>query len=604
MRRVRTARLVLVLVLVALVARLVDVQVLDARHYGQVAAQELTQRVAVTALRGAITDRNGVVLEMSIPTKMVVADDFQVDHPVSEARALAPLLGVRTSTLVRLLSEHSGYVPLVRDLSVTKAEKVSALAFPGITMVDDSIDVTTDGGIGSPVVGGVNGSGQGDAGLEAEYNRLLAGQAGEETLLESPTGVQLPGTPVAEKTPAVAGTGLELTLDEPLQYTVEQDLAQEMVTSHAQGGEAIVMDTATGQILAMADLVPTPKPGSSASTSVATSTEAATSTSGSSPLRIGPGGPVEEAPTNSAVTQLYEPGSVFKLVTFSAALAAGVITPQTTFTVPDERTIDGYLFHDATPHPTEEMTATQILAQSSNIGTSEVAQEVGEARILAQVGRLGFGKTTGLRFPGASPGLIVTASQWATTDYVSLPIGQVDAVSALQVLDAYNSIANGGVFVTPKLVRATVASDGAVHPTPPSRTHRVVPRAVDKELVSMFEQVVDAGTGVAAAVPGYLIGGKTGTAQIPYDNGEAGYVPGAYNATFVGFAPANHPVLSAIVVLDRPTPIFGGAVAAPVFSKIMAYALHRYDIPTSPGLDGKPQVAAPATLTSLVRDAT
>jgi cell division protein FtsI (penicillin-binding protein 3) len=603
-RRVRAARIALVLVLAVVAARLVDVQVLHASTYQKEAAQELTQPVTVPALRGSLTDRNGVVLETSIPTEMVVADDFQVRHPVKEAKALAPLLHVAAGKLTGLLSERSGYVPLLPHLSVARARKVSALAFPGITMIDDSVDVTPDGGLASPVVGGVNAAGAGDAGLEAQYNRDLAGQAGHETLLESPLGVQLPGTPVAEKTPAVDGTGLELTLDEPLQYTAEQELAEEIVTSHATGGEAVVEDTATGQILAMANLVATPARHTTTATTSSASSGSAPASSGSGPIHVGPDGPVEEAPTNAAVTQLYEPGSVFKLVTFSAALAAGVITPQSVFTVPDQRTIDGYLFHDATPHPTENMTATQILAQSSNIGTSEVADELGETRLLAQVKQLGFGETTGLHFPGASPGLIVTPAQWATTDYVSLAIGQVDAVSPLQVLDAYNAIANGGTFVAPKLVRATVSSDGAVHKTPASATHRVVSPAVDGDLVNMFEQVVDAGTGVAAAVPGYLVAGKTGTAQIPADNGTAGYVTGAYEATFVGFAPANHPVLSAIVVLDRPTPIYGGAVAAPVFSKLMAYALHRYDVPTTPGLGGRPQVATPKTLTALVREST
>jgi len=601
-RRLRAARLVLVLALLVVAARLVDVQVLHAGQYEREAAQELMQPVTVPALRGTITDRNGVVLATSIPTDMVLADDFQIAHPASEARALAPLLHVAAARLTALLSERSGYVPLVRHLPVAEAKKVSALAFPGITMVADSVDVAPDGGLASPVVGGVNGAGQGDAGLEAQYNRLLAGRSGSETLLESPLGVQLPGTPVAEKSPPAAGTGLELTLDEPLQYTVEEDLAQEIVASHATGGEAAVMDTATGQLLAMANLVAAPKTVGPRTGATAQPATASSSGHVAGPIVIGPGGPVEEAPTNAAATQLYEPGSVFKIVPFSAALADGVITPESTFTVPDQRMIDGYLFHDATPHPTEQMTATQILAQSSNIGTSEIAQELGETRLLAQVKALGFGVTTGLHFPGASPGLVVSPAQWSTTDWVSLPIGQVDAVSPLQVLDAYNAVANGGVFVAPQLVRATVGSDGAVHPERASPEHRVVPANVDKELVSMFEQVVDSGTGVAAAVPGYLVAGKTGTAQVPADNGTAGYVPGAFEATFVGFAPANHPVLSAIVVLNRPTPIYGGAVAAPVFSKIMAYALHRYDVPTTPGLGGKPQAAPPKTLTALVRE--
>ncbi len=607
-RRIRTARVVLVLVLLVVAARLVDVQVVHSGQYQKEAAQELTQPVTVPALRGTITDRDGVVLEMSVPTEMVVADDFQVARPATEARALAPMLHLRASDLTRLLSERSGYVPLVAHLSTRQAKRVSALAFPGISMVGTSADVAPDGGLASPVVGGVDAAGHGDAGLEAQYDRLLSGKSGHETLLESPLGVQLPGTPVAEKTAAVAGTGLELTLDESLQYTVGQDLAQEIVTARATGGEAVVMDTATGQILAMVDLVATPTDASSGASgaSGATAATGPSTASGATsvPVRIGPGGPVEEAPTNAAVTDLYEPGSVFKLVTFSAALASGVITPESTFTVPEERVIDGDVFHDATPHPTEELTATQIIAQSSNIGTSEVAQVLGETRLLAQVKRLGFGEPTGLDFPGASSGLVVTPAQWSTTDYVSLAIGQVDAVSPMQVLDAYNAIADGGTFVAPKLVRATVGADGTVRKTPPSRTHRVVPPDVDAELVSMLEQVVDAGTGVAAAIPGYLVAGKTGTAQVVADDGAAGYVPGAYDATFVGFAPANHPVLSAIVVLDRPTPIYGGAVAAPVFSKIMAYALHRYDVPTTPGLDGMPQVATPKTLTSLVRDAT
>ena len=605
MRRVRVVRIALVVALLVIAARLVDVQVLHSGQYQAEAAQELTQPVTVRALRGTITDRNGVVLATSIPTDMVVADDFQIRHPVAEARALAPLLHLGSAKLASLLSERSGYVPLVPHLSVAEAKKVSALAFPGITMIATSVDVAPAGNLAAPVVGGVNAAGQGDAGLEAEYNRILAGQAGQETLLESPLGIQLPGTPVVRKTPAVAGTGLQLTLDAPLQYTAEQDLAREIMASHASGGQVVVEDTATGQVLAMASLVA--NPGASpqgANGGSQTAAPAAPPTSSSvAPVAIGPNGPVEEAPTNAAVTQLYEPGSVFKIVPFSAALAAGVITPQTTFTVPDQRTIDGYLFHDATPHPTMQMTATQILAQSSNIGTSFITQKLGETRLLAQVKKLGFGEPTGLHFPGDSPGLLVTPAQWAATDWVSLPIGQVDAVSPMQVLDAYNSLANGGVFVVPKLVRATVGADGTVRPTPPSPARRVIPAAVAKELVPMFEQVVDNGTGVAAAVPGYLVAGKTGTAQIPADNGTAGYLT-AYDATFVGFAPANHPVLSAIVVLDRPTPIYGGAVAAPVFSKIMAYALHRYDVPATPGLGGKPQATAPTTLTALVRQAT
>lgn len=601
-RRARAIRLAIVVALVVVAVRLVDVQVLRAGYYAQQASQELTQPVTIPALRGTVTDRNGVVLMTSEPTEMVVADDFQIRHPVDEARALAPLLGKKASSLAPLLSEKAGYVPLARHLAVGRAKKVAGLAFPGITTIDDSIDVAPDGNLAAPVLGGVDAAGLGDAGLEEQYNSLLAGRPGHETLLESPTGVQLPGSTVAERSGAVAGTGLELTLDEPLQFVAEQDLAREIIASHAQGGQAVVMDVKTGQVLAMADLVAGPGSASGSPPASPSAPPAPATPSKGVTIPIGPNDAVQQAPSASALTQLYEPGSVFKLVTFSAALGDGLITPTTTFTVADQRTIDGDLFHDATPHPTAQMTATQILAQSSNIGTSLVAQLLGETRLLAQVKRLGFGTTTGLHFPGASPGLLVSPADWSTTDYVSLAIGQTDAVTPMQVLDAYNAIADGGEYVAPKLVRARVGSDGTVRATPPSATHRVVPPGVSRELTGMLEQVVDSGTGVAASVPGYLVAGKTGTSQTP--NGRAGYVPGDFDASFVGFAPADHPVLSAIVILDHPTPIYGGAVAAPVFSQVMGYALHRYDVPTSPGLGGRPQATVPTTAARLVQDAT
>lgn len=606
-RRVRLLRLALVLAVLVVAARLMDVQLLHSGHYQQEATQELAQPVTIPALRGTITDRNGATLMAAIPTRMVIADDFQISHPVQEARALAPLIGVDVRRLVPLLSERSGYVPLVVHLPVARAAKVASLAFPGVTEIDNSVNVAPAGDLVSPIVGGINAAGQGDAGLESQYNALLGGHSGHETLLESPIGVQLPGTAAVDATSAASGTGLQLTLDEPLQYEVQQDLAKEMLTAHATGGEAVVMNVHTGQILAMVDLVRNARsakaaPGAAhpgASTVTAASTTSATSAAS---IPVGANGTIGESPTATAITRLYEPGSVFKLVTFSAALADGVISPGSTFTVADQRVIDGDVFHDATPHPTVQMTATQILAESSNIGTSEIAQKLGEPRLLGQVRHLGFGTTTGLEFPGESPGLVVTKARWSTTDYVSLAIGQTDAVSALQVLDAYSAVANGGVMVAPKLVKATTAPDGTVRETPPSASHRVIPASVDHELVPMFEQVVDAGTGVAAAVPGYLVAGKTGTAQVPADNGTGGYIPGDFDATFVGFAPAQAPVLSAIVVLNHPTPIFGGAVSAPVFSQIMSFALHRYDVPTSPGLNGKAQVQAPATILALVRE--
>ncbi|HVT42555.1 MAG TPA: penicillin-binding protein 2, partial [Acidimicrobiales bacterium] len=545
--------------------------------------------VSVPAQRGGIFARDGSPLALSVQTQDVVADDFQIAHPLKTAQALSPMLHVPVATLAAELHRHSGYVVLARQLSQTEGEKISADAIPGITLIADSKREVPNGNLASPVVGFTNAAGHGAAGLEYGSNSLLAGGDGRETIRQSPAGVAIPQSPVTDKVATVPGTGLELTLDTQLQYESEQALAKAIESSNSVSGTAIVMDVKTGQILSMANLQAThPSPlGSPASAG-----DPSASTGGVVP--IGPSDAVDEAQSNLAVTQLYEPGSVFKLVTFSAALQDGLINPNSTFTVPDQMQLDGSTFHDAEPHPTEQLSATQILAQSSNIGTAEIAQGVGEQRLLNQVKTLGFGQATGLHFPGESPGLLATAAQWEPTDYVSLPIGQVDAVSALQVLDAYNTVANGGTYVAPKLVQGTVSPSGAITPSAPSATHKVFSPSVDSELTTMLEQVVNEGTGTSASVPGYTVAGKTGTAQIPTPDHDS-YIPGAYMASFVGFAPAVNPTLSMVVVLDRPTPIFGGTVAAPVFSQIMSYALHRYDIPTTPGAQ---TTTPPSTSTS------
>jgi cell division protein FtsI (penicillin-binding protein 3) len=432
------------------------------------------------------------------------------------------------------------------------------------------------------VVGTVGWDGNGTSGAEYQYQTTLAGKAGTTDVMTSPRGVTLPSGNTS--IPSVPGTGIELTLDESVQYVAEQALAAEIVASHATGGTAVVMDVKTGDILAMANLTAgkatapaTPvQPTLTAKVAATPNTSGATLVAQSDTLPPG----VSESLSNSAVTQVYEPGSVFKLVTFSAALADNVITPTSHLTVPAALPMGKYTFHDAEQHGTVAMTATQILAQSSNIGTIEIAQGLGESRLLGQIANLGFGKPTGLGIPGESQGLVPGASRWTGTSIGSTPIGQDDAVTAQQVLDAYNAVGNGGVFVSPRLIRASVDAQGAVHAASASAVRRVIDPTTNSLLTTMLQQVVSTGTGTSAAIDGYTVAGKTGTAQIPSPD-HLGYVTGAYIGSFAGFAPAQHPVLSAVVVLDRPTPIYGGAVAAPVFSTIMAYALHHFGIPTT-----------------------
>ncbi len=587
-------RLLLVAVFGVMTLRLIQVQEFGNQHYAALSRAQLTQAVSVPPVRGGIYDRNGEVLAETVSRQTVVADPQIITKPAAVAAALSPLLGIPTDTLRSKLTQPSGFVYLAHRVPDAVATTIAKMNLNGINLVPESQRVVPVGRLAQPVVGTVGWDGNGTSGMEYQLQSLLAGKAGTTDILRSPDGVALPSG--NRSTPATPGTGVELTLDESVQYVTEQALAAEIIASHATGGTAVIMDVKSGDVLAMANLTsasaasaagaPAPSgPTSAKPSGAATLTAkvaAAPDTSGATLVAQSdtlPSG-VVEAPSNSALTQVYEPGSVFKLVTFSAALADGVITPASTLSVPAALPMGKYTFHDAEQHGTVAMTATQILAQSSNIGTIEVAQGLGETRLLNQISNLGFGKPTGLGVPGESQGLVPGARQWTGTSIGSTPIGQDDAVTAQQVLDAYNSVANGGVFVSPRLIRATVGTGGAVAPAAPSASHRVIDPATNSVLTNMLESVVSTGTGTSAGIDGYTVAGKTGTAQIPSPD-HLGYIPGAYIGSFAGFAPAQHPVLSAIVVLDRPTPIYGGAVAAPVFSTIMAYALHHFGIPTT-----------------------
>jgi cell division protein FtsI (penicillin-binding protein 3) len=545
-------RLVVLIAFLALALRLVQLQTLSGARYSTRSLGQVMNVQHVPAIRGGIFDRNGAVLALSVQRSAVVADPFIIHDPKPEAVALARVLNVPVSTLDSELNENSGYVSLAKLVDSQVAQDVENLNLPGINVLPVNETVEPAASLASPVIGTVGADGEGQSGLEYQYDSLLSGRSGTLTDEEAPSGIVLPNAPTTGSS-GEAGDGIELTLDESLQYVAERSLSSALVSSHALSGTVIVMNVHNGDILAMANLVSNPTTHK-----------------------------VTEAPENLALTSVYEPGSVFKLVTFSAALQAGVITPTSELVIPPYMTIDGSVFHDAEEHPTERLSATQVLAQSSNLGTIQIAERLGAKTVFDQMRRLGIGQPSGLDFPGESQGLVEALADWRPTDLASTAIGQNTAVTPMQVLDMMNTVATGGEFVPPRLVQAVVEPDGSVRELELHAEHRELTTSVTSQLTGMLEQVVSDGTAPAAAVPGYTVAGKTGTAQIPNPN-RPGYLKNAYMATFTGFAPAEDPSLSAIVVLDRPTPIFGGAVAAPVFSQVMAYALERYGVPTSPG---------------------
>lgn len=539
------------LVFSAVAARLAYVQVLHTQRYVAYGRAEMLRTVSLPASRGTIYDDQGNPLALSVPETTIAADPYQVVDPNKYAAALAPLLGVSRSTLVGELSEKAGFVYIAHQVGASVTAKVKALGLAGLTYIQDPKRFQPDGTLVSNLIGFVGTDETGLSGLEYQYNSLLTGHPGRAVVEQDPAGYDIAGG-LQSLQPARPGSGMVLTINTAIQYDAEQDLARQITATDARAGIALVMQPSTGDILAMVDLVNPGYPG------VATP---------------------KPSPSPLALTEVYEPGSVAKVTTFAAALQAGLITPSTTFTVPDHMTIDGAIFHDAEVHPTETLSAHQILDQSSNIGTILIAEKLGKYAITRELRAFGWGEPTGLDFPGESRGLLVPPARWSGTAIGSVPIGQDEAVTALQVLDTYDTVANGGVSVPPRLLAATVGTSGQRRPVPAGASHRVVTSRVASELTSMLEGVATPqGTAPAAAIPGYVVAGKTGTAQEPRTNAP-GYVPGAFMATFAGFVPAQAPAVSAVVVLDRPNVVYGGAAAAPVFAELAQQALRQLDVP-------------------------
>jgi cell division protein FtsI (penicillin-binding protein 3) len=535
-------------VLTLLAGRVFDVQGLNASTYSAYGQSEQFQKVTLPAIRGTVYDRNGNVLATSVPKTDIVADDFLIHSRAeveSAAAALAPLLHLGVAQLVSKLTERNGYVPLALAIDRSLASRVAALALPFLSFVPDQLRADPTGNLFTPLLGVVGWGGRGLSGIEYLYQKMLSGRSGTEDVMIGPSGDQLPGAARVGQ-PAAQGEGLVLTLDEPLQYEVTQALGAQVLAQHADSATCVVLDSKTGGVLAMVNLV---RQGNS----------------------------VVPATQNLATNTVYQPGSVMKLATISGALQSGLITPSEEFTVPYTIDVGGWPFQDAEYHPTEQLPVTQILAQSSNVGTIEIARLLGPQRLSYYLHDLGFGQVTALNWPGESAGLVPPLSQWSDSDMGTIPIGTGEAVTPLQIVDAYNAVANGGEYVPPRLVEAVVGPNGKQHVVPAGRTHRVLSQSTVDELLPMLEQVTATGTGTLAEIPGYTVAGKTGTAQIPSTTGP-GYQAGAWNATFVGFVPAQNPQLTAIVVLHHPATMYGGSASAPVFATIMKYALRHFDI--------------------------
>ena len=541
------------LIVLSLVAgRLVQLQGLDRTTYTAMAEKQRLHTVALSAPRGEIVDRDGNPLAETVDARDVYADPEKVVDAATEAARLAPLLGVRAGVLQPLLAKKTSFVYLSRQVTPQLAGQVIDLKLPGIGVLPAMKRIYPGGTLASNVVGLANADGDGLAGLEYSFQKTLSGHDGVRTFETGLSGSPIPDGQDVVK-PAVPGTGLELTIQRDIQWKAQQAISAQVKSVQADSGTVIVMDPRSGQILALAV-----SPG------------------------FDPNNPAASPDASfgdPAISEVYEPGSVNKVITMSAALQDGVATPKSPFVVPGQLHDAGFIFHDAETHGTERLTLTGILAKSSNIGTIEVANRLGAARLYHYLRAYGFGAATGVGLPGDGVGLLPALRNWTPSTLPTAAFGQGIGVTALQVASVYATVANGGVRVTPNLVSARIEPDGTRTPVGPPEKHRVIDARVAHQLSDMLEAVTTTeGTAPLARIPGYRIAGKTGTANRP--NGHGGYGGAGYTASFVGFAPADAPKLLVEVVLQNPRRgHFGGLVAAPVFHDVMSFALQTLKVP-------------------------
>ena len=540
-RRIGLLFSLFLLLLVMAVGRATWLTTVKAADLQARAQSQQVEDIDVPAARGSITDRQGLDLAVSEEAVTVFANPFLIDNPSKVAAKLAPLLGMPDTEVLELISDSSkGFVYLKRKLSGPAGTKVEKLEIEGIGTLVEPKRIYPQGALASQLIGTVGTDNVGLAGLEQQLDKTLRGSDGRRRVVRDALGDPVS---IVEVKPTEPGRDVKLTLDATLQERVEAVLADVGQTYSPAGATALVMDPRTGALLALANW-----PRVDANNI---------------------GGAPPWARQNRTVAAAYEPGSTFKAFTVAGALQDKKVTPTTEFDIPPQLQVADRTIKDAHEHGYVRMSVTDILAQSSNIGAVKVGMTLGAAGFDKWVRAFGFGKSTGIELPGESPGIVLKPEDYSGSSMGNMPIGQGIAVTPIQMAQAYSAIANGGVMRRPYVVQGT---------RKPGK--RVVSRPVARQVSKMLEGVLAAGgTASEAAIPGYTLAGKTGTAE-KADLVNGGYAKDKYIASFVGYAPARDPRLLVAVMVDEPKgAIYGGVVAAPAFQKILSFALPYLRIP-------------------------
>jgi cell division protein FtsI (penicillin-binding protein 3)/stage V sporulation protein D (sporulation-specific penicillin-binding protein) len=554
-RRIRLVLAVFAFAFAGMFMRAAWLQGVQAGSYERLAAGQHRATVVDPGGRGAIFDRTGVQLAIGRQTTTVYANPRQIRDPKATAALVAHALDLDPQEVELQLSDRSrGFVYIARKADPERVRVIKQAGILGLGFLNEEQRFYPLDHVAAQVVGYAGTDNHGLAGLELGLEDKLSGKPGSETVIRDPAGRAID---VIKSTNAQDGQNVTLTIDHTIQAQAESVLRKTIDQWHAQSASAVVLDPHTGAVLAMAV-----ERGYDANR-----------------FPIVP----KDRQRNRTVTDTYEPGSTFKIVTVSAVLAEGLVTPQTAFTLPYEIHVADRVIKDAHPRGTERLTVDQILSYSSNVGTITLAEKLGSARLSEWISRFGFGHKTGIDFPGETRGIVPPLERWSGSTIGTLPIGHGIAITPVQMAAAYGTVANDGVWLQPHLVER-IGSKGK--PTVVAR--RILKRHVARQVRKMMEDVVIEGTGQEAQLPGYTVAGKTGTAAKPDPSG--GYSTSKYVASFVGMVPATNPRLVILVTIDEPSAaIWGGVVAAPAFQQIAGFDLQYLEIPPD----------APQTLTSL-----
>jgi cell division protein FtsI (penicillin-binding protein 3) len=551
-----------VLVFGTVVGRVAVLQTIERPAYAAYGVRQRLSTITLPANRGVIFDRNGSELAVSAPQTTVWADPNDLtSHNLVDTTvaALAPVLKLDAAGQADLrtrLTKKSDFSYVARQIDDATASQVEALKLEGVGTYVEPKRFLPAGDLAVGVLGATDVDAKGTAGVEMMYDQLLTGKPGQMVRERDARGRTIP-TGKQEVVPPTPGSDVVLTLDKSLQYFTEEALKKTVATEGAKGGMVVVLDTKTGDILTMANVRVDPTTGTA-----------------------------EVSKANLSVVDTYEPGSVAKIVTASAALQEGVVAPGQRILVPYQKKFYDYTFVDAHSHANNSMYDIEdIIAFSSNVGTMELAQGLGPKKEQHYQQAFGFAEPTGLNFPGESNGLLKAWQDQYATEKLTVAYGQGVGVTALQLAAAMNTIANGGTYVAPRLLKATIDPSGHEADAAPSATRQVLTPTTAQEMNSVLRAVVCRGTGKLAAIPGYTVAGKTGTAYKAQKNGT--YVDSQgqkhYVGSFAGFVPAEDPRISVIVSIDEPTAQhFGALVAAPLFTQVAQEGLRELSVPPSP----------------------